>query len=410
MKPVWLHYANLFVSKRMYCKVVYADFYWPACPAARLDLHMTPNELLKQEKQALIQQYAIRNNIFALYQVLTTVVPYFALFYFAIVSQSISYWLSAACIALLVLFIMRVFMMMHDAGHGCLFVSPWQNRVVGFIMGVLCGVPEYVWSKHHAYHHATNGNWNKYRGPLAVLSTKEFAQLSDKKRKAYESSRNILLAPFAGFMYFIFTPRFTWLKGSMQFVMFAFKAKRAAPSKSLAIIADEFETKYWAGWKEYRHMAANNLTLISLIVLGCLYFGIGPFMLVYLTALSVSGGLGIILFTVQHNFEGAYATGDEGWDYNTAAIEGTSYLDLPRVLHWFTADIGYHHVHHLSARIPNYQLRQCHEANPHLFSQVPRLQLKDIWSSFKYILWDESSGTLMTVAQFNQLNTDALPN
>lgn len=371
---------------------------------------MTPNEQLKQEKQALIQRFAIRNNAFALYQVLSTIVPYFAFFYLAIITQSMSYGLSLVCIAILILFIMRVFMMMHDAGHGCLFVRPWQNRIAGFIMGVLCGVPEYVWSKHHAYHHATNGNWNKYRGPLAVLSTQEFSQLSEKKRKAYANSRNILLAPFAGFMYFIFTPRFTWITGSLQCLLYAVNAKWANSSLSMLQITREFKTKYWADWKEYRHMTANNLTLIGLIVLGCSYFGFAPFMFVYLVALSLAGALGIILFTVQHNFEDAYATGDEGWDYNKAAIEGTSYFDLPRMLHWFTADIGYHHVHHLSARIPNYKLRQCHEAYPHLFCQVPRIQLKDIPHSFKYILWDESSARLMTIKQFNACYGEAILN
>ena len=362
---------------------------------------MTATERLKQEKSALIKKYAVRHNGFALYQVLSTVLPYFILFYFAVITQEISYWLSAVFISLLILFIMRVFMMMHDAGHGCLFIHPWQNKIAGFIMGVLCGVPEYVWSKHHAYHHATNGNWNKYRGPLAVLSSDEYAELSAKKQKTYANSRNILLAPFAGFMYFIFTPRFTWIKGSIQVVIHTIKGKLSAPKTSLKEIVSGFETGYWANWKEYRHMAANNIVLISLIIFGCWYFGVSAFMVVYLIALSLPGALGIILFTVQHNFEGSYATGDDGWDYNTAAIEGTSYFDLPRILHWFTADIGYHHVHHLSARIPNYKLRQCHEEYQSLFNTVPIVRLKDVFKSFKYILWDEASGRLITVEEFN---------
>lgn len=363
---------------------------------------MNATERLKQEKQALITKYAIRHNGFALYQVLSTIVPYFALFYLAVVSLDVSIWLSLFLIAALILFIMRVFMMMHDAGHGCLFEKPLGNRIAGFIMGVLCGVPEYVWSKHHAYHHATNGNWNKYRGPLAVLSSEEFSALSEKKQKSYENSRNILLAPFAGFMYFIFTPRFTWIKGSIQCVWFAIKAKLKNPSQGFFKTMQTFETKYWADWKEYRHMAANNVVLLGLIVFGCAYFGIAPFMTVYLIALSLAGALGIILFTVQHNFEDSYAVGDADWDYNTAAIEGTSYFDLPRILHWFTADIGYHHVHHLSARIPNYKLRECHEEYAHLFESVPRIRLKDIVKSFKYILWDEASGRLITVDEFHQ--------
>lgn len=366
------------------------------------NIAMTATDQLKQKKQDLITQYAVRHNGFALYQVLSTIFPYCLFFYLAIVTQTISYWLTALCIGVLILFIMRVFMMMHDAGHGCLFVKPWQNRIVGFIMGVLCGVPEYVWSKHHAYHHATNGNWSKYRGPLAVLSSEEYAKLSKKKQKSYVNSRNILLAPFAGFMYFIFSPRFTWIKGSLQFVVFCVKSKLKQPQIDINKIASQFETGYWANWKEYRHMAANNVVLFSLLIVGCWLFGATPFLVVYFIALSLAGALGIILFTVQHNFEGSYAVGDDGWDYNTAAIEGTSYFDLPRILHWFTADIGYHHVHHLSARIPNYKLRECHEEYQDLFKDVPTIRLHDVLKSFKYILWDEASGRLMTIDEFHQ--------
>jgi len=367
---------------------------------------MNATEKLKQEKSALIKKYAERSNGFAMYQMLSTMIPYFALFYFAIESLSISYWLTAGLVFMLILVIMRVFMMMHDAGHGCLFVTPRQNSIAGFIMGVMCGVPEYVWSKHHAYHHATNGNWSKYRGPLAVLSSEEYSALSEKKQKSYVNGRNILLAPFGGFLYFIFTPRFTWIKGSIQLCIHTIKSKISSPKTSLKEIANSFETNFWSDWKEYRHMAGNNIVLISLIVFGCWFFGIAPFMTIYVIALSLAGALGIILFTIQHNFEDSYATGDEGWDYNTAAIEGTSYLDLPRILHWFTADIGYHHIHHLSARIPNYKLRACHEEYEHLFKEVPTIRLKDVLKSFKFILWDEATGRMISIAQYNERNVE----
>tara|TARA_B110000503_G_scaffold18784_1_gene27825 strand:+ start:941 stop:2056 length:1116 start_codon:yes stop_codon:yes gene_type:complete len=358
-------------------------------------------EQLKLEKSALVQKYSQSNNTFAIYQMLSTIIPYFALFYLAIISLSISYWLTAAAIAGLIMITMRVFMMMHDAGHNCLFLTSRQNSIAGFIMGVMCGVPEYVWSKHHAYHHATNGNWNKYRGPLSVLSSNEYAELTEKKKKSYVNSRNILLAPLGGFSYFIFTPRFTWVKGTIQFSLHAIKNKLRAPKTSFKNITESFETKYWANWTEYRHMAGNNIVLISAIVGASWYFGVIPFFTVYILALSLAGALGIILFTIQHNFEDSYATGDEGWNYNAAAIEGTSYLDLPRVLHWFTADIGYHHVHHLSARIPNYKLRACHKEYQHLFTEVPTIKLKDVAKSFKFILWDETSGRMISVQQYN---------
>ncbi|PHS17603.1 MAG: fatty acid desaturase [Kangiella sp.] len=369
---------------------------------------MLATERLKLEKSDLIKKYANRNNGFAFYQILSTITPYFALFYLAVISLSISYWLTALSLTGLILFTMRVFMMMHDAGHGCLFVTSRQNSIAGFIMGVMCGVPEYVWSKHHAYHHATNGNWNKYRGPLAILSSEEYSQLSKKKQLHYENSRNILLAPFGGFLYFIFTPRFTWVKGTIQLTYHIIKNKLKFPKDSFSDVADRFETRFWADWKEYRHMAANNIVLISIIVTASGYFGFVEFFIIYLIALSLAGALGIILFTVQHNFENSYATGDEGWDYHSAAIEGTSYLDLPKILDWFTADIGYHHVHHLSARIPNYKLRACHEEYQYLFKEVPTLKLKDVLSAFKFVLWDEASSGLISIKQYNELKNQQM--
>ena len=364
---------------------------------------MNDTDVLKQEKTALIAKYAKRNNGTAFMQTLTTIVPFFALFYGAIESIDISLWLTAGICAVMILFVLRIFMMMHDAGHGCLYETPKPNSAVGFIMGVLCGVPQYVWSNHHAYHHATNGNWNKYRGPLSVLSVDEFKKLSNKKQKSYEKNRNILLAPFGGFMYFIFTPRFIWLKDSLKLLSFMIVEKSKKPSRSIINIAGDFDKGYWDTLREYFHMAANNLVLITIWIVAANYFGAINFFSVYILVLSLAGALGIILFTVQHNFEDSYATGDEEWNYFTAALEGTSYLDLPRVLHWFTADIGYHHIHHLSARIPNYKLRQCHNEYAHLFEGVKRIRLKDTAKAFKYILWDNHAGRMISMAQYQVL-------
>ncbi len=363
---------------------------------------MNDTDVLKQEKTALIAKYAKRNNGTAFMQTLTTIVPFFALFYGAIESIDISLWLTAGICAVMILFVLRIFMMMHDAGHGCLYETPKPNSAVGFIMGVLCGIPEMVWSKHHAYHHSTNGNWNKYRGPLNVLSTDEYSELSEKKQKSYQNSRNILLAPLGGFMYFIFNPRFTWAKGSVQFVLYVIKNKFKKDAPSIKELTASFETRCWANWEEYRHMTANNLVLLPSLVLASWYFGAAAFLSVYLVVLSLGGALGIILFTVQHNFEESYASGDEGWNYYTAALEGTSYLDLPKWLHWFTADIGYHHIHHLSARIPNYKLVACHEEYKHLFDSVTRIKLSQVLPSFKHILWDNNRGRMVTVAQYEQ--------
>ena len=135
-------------------------------------------------------------------------------------------------------------------------------------------------------------------------------------------------------------------------------------------------------------------------------FAIGPalFFAVYLVSVSLSGGAGIALFTVQHNFEHSYASGDEGWDYDTAAIQGTSFLILPRWLNWFTADIAYHHIHHLSARIPNYCLLKCHREYGHLLADVPRIRLSEVPKALKFILWDTRVHRIISIAEYEQEN------
>lgn len=357
---------------------------------------------LKEQKNSLIADYAVRKNSKALLQTLTTIIPYFILFYTAIAALSISYWLSAAITAVLVLFILRVFVIMHDCGHNCLYEKPRGNAITGFILGVMCGVPQFVWSKHHDYHHATNGNWEKYRGPLAVLSASEYEKLTSKQRKSYARARKLFMGPIAGFLYFIFNPRFNWLKGNVQLIRFIIKEKIANKNQSLKDISAKFETRSWGDWQEYRHMTANNLTLFCAWAFAISYFGAIPFFTIYTIALSLAGALGIILFTVQHNFENSYAVNTQHWDYFAAAIHGTSFLQLPRWLNWFTADIAYHHIHHLSARIPNYNLVACHNRHKDLFNNVPRLSLFDIPGAFKYVIWDEKQQTLITAKQFSQ--------
>jgi len=357
---------------------------------------------VKQQKRTLIRQHSRPDNRKGFTQVLTTLLPLSALWWAAAWSAGVSYWLTAGVTALMSLFLLRVFVLMHDCGHGSLFRAARLNRAFGFVFGVISGMPQYVWSKHHAYHHATNGNWAKYRGPLSTKSVDEYEALTDKQQRMYERVSNIWLIPFGGFVYILFNPRFTWLKGSVSLVRHIIKKKIAQPSISAKAHAADFETLYWASAKEYWHMFWNNVVLLGAWVVMSLLIGPALFFAVYLISVSLAGGGGIVIFTVQHNFEHAYASGDEGWDEDTAAILGTSFLILPRWLNWFTADIAYHHVHHLSATIPNYCLVKCHNEYAHLFSDVTRVKLSRIHTAFKYILWDTRARRIISVAEYRQ--------
>lgn len=149
-------------------------------------------------------------------------------------------------------------------------------------------------------------------------------------------------------------------------------------------------------------MLVNNLVLLSVWGLMCLVCGAGLFFFIYLLTVSIAGGAGIVLFTVQHNFEHAYASEEHGWDYDTGAIEGTSFLILPPWLNWFTVNIAYHHIHHLSASIPNYRLVECHHEYQHLFSSVTRVKLCQVLDALNCILWDTRAQRIISITEYQQ--------
>ncbi len=181
--------------------------------------------------------------------------------------------------------------------------------------------------------------------------------------------------------------------------------KIAQPGVSLKTHAASFKARYWKTDKEYWHMFWNNAVLLSWWAVMCWACGAALFFPIYLVTVSLAGGAGIVLFTVQHNFEHAYASDTAAWDYDTGAISGTSFLILPEFLNFFTANIGYHHIHHLSPRIPNYCLVGCHNTYPHLFTDVRRLRLSDVPNSLKCILWDSHAQRIITVAEYRAMAT-----
>lgn len=363
---------------------------------------MSSIDRIKEQRRTIVDRHIEADNVTGLAQILATLVPLGALWYAVVLSADVSHWLTAGVALLMSLFLLRAFVLMHECGHGSLFRTGWLNRTFGFVLGVVSGMPQYVWSQHHAYHHATNGNWAKYRGPLAIVTVGEYAAMTERQQRKYRRERSIWLGPVAGFLYVVWNPRLTWLKGSIGLVGHILKAKIARPGISIKAHAAEFETPYWGSAEEYWHMFWNNVVLLSAWVLMSWIVGPVLFFAVYLVSTSLAGGAGIVLFTVQHNFEHSYASGDEGWDYVTAAIEGTSFLVLPRWLNWFTSNIGYHHIHHLSAKIPSYRLAKCHDEYQELFSGVTRIGLSRIPDALKCILWDTGHRRIISVAEYQR--------
>jgi acyl-lipid omega-6 desaturase (Delta-12 desaturase) len=350
----------------------------------------------------VLTPYMKSNDLLATYQILNTVVPYLALWFIAVKMAAISLWLLPPIVALMTLFSLRCFSLMHDCGHYSLFRSKKVNRIVGFGLGVINAIPQYPWSRGHAYHHKTNGDWERYRGVASFLSTEEFAKLNLFDRRVYEIVRHPLMALPGGFFYLAIKPRLALILGLYGLSKHFVACLKQDSKLKFSEIFDSYQSRNWYTTAEFWDLLLNNIFVISSWIILSYWLGMGLFLGIYFTILTFAAAVFMYVFFVQHNFEGSYAHKTEGWDYLTAAIEGSSYLDLPNILKWFSADIGYHNIHHLSERIPNYYLEACHRQNIHLLSKSKRIRMGDMFDCFEYILWDSASNSLVSVESFNQ--------
>jgi len=344
-------------------------------------------------KRSIVSGFATPSDLRGTLQFLSVIVPIAGLWFTIQRSASEWPWVAAAAIFCLSLFLLRGFVLMHDCGHGSLFRSRSLNRIGGFLLGVLAGMPQPVWAENHRFHHVTNGNWSRYRGPLDVACVSDYLGMDERQRRRYRQRRDILLAPVAGCLYFLVNPRLTWLRATWQL------ARRRLARDTPPATAGEAAADSRTSWTHYRHMTSNNLVLMAAWAVMAWAIDPLPFLVGWLVGGSLAGGYGIVLFTVQHNFEHAYASADAGWNRDEAALHGTSFLVLPRWLNWITADAAYHHVHHLCAGVPNYRLAACHDAHAALFVGVRRVRLVEIPAALKHILWDLQARRLVSVAE-----------
>lgn len=358
----------------------------------------------------VLQPYMRSNNVRATFQVLNTVLPYLFLWFLAVRALEISIWLLPPIMVLMVMFSGRCFSLMHDCGHYSLFRSKKVNRAVGFLFGVLNAIPQYPWSRGHAYHHKTNGDWERYRGPSALMSTQEFAQLSPSAQRNYALLRHPLMLLPGGFFYLAIKPRLALLLGIVDFIRYAFASLKEDWGNASKLFS-AYQPKHWYTTAEFWDLLLNNICVVGSWIALSHWLGAGFFLTVYSITLTFSAAIFIYVFFVQHNFEESYAHTTEGWDYLKGAIEGSSYLELPAILKWFSASIGFHNIHHLSERIPNYNIEACHRANLHLLSNSKTLHLSDMPACAKFILWDADAHRLVSIASFRraaQLKADEL--
>ncbi len=344
-----------------------------------------------------LRPYLQRSNKRAFLQIASTLLPIAGLWLLLPKAFAISPLLVAPILVLLILFSSRCFSLMHDCGHQSLFRDNILNHIVGFILGVINAIPQHPWSRGHAYHHRHNGNWDLYRGPSALITSAEYASYSPWRKRFYQFLRHPLMLFPGGFFYLIIKPRAALILGSLDFAIDSLRHISNNGFCKWQLLISNHRSRHWYTASEFWHILGNNICVVAAWVLMGSWLGLGLFWVSYSIVMTTSAAIMICFFFVQHNFEGSYAHTTNDWDSFKGDIEGSSFLKMNRIFNWFSADIGYHNVHHLCEGIPNYNLRACHEANAELLKNIKVLNLVDIPSCFNLILWDRDKQQLATI-------------
>lgn len=320
--------------------------------------------------KAIVAEYQKPKFWRASWQILNTIGGYAALWYLMYLSLSVSWWLILPLAVLSGGFLIRIFIIFHDCGHGSFFKSSLANDILGFVTGLLTFTPYYHWRWEHSIHHATAGDLDRRGvGDIWTLTVEEYLQSSRWKKFAYRLARN-------PFVLFVIAPLFIFL------VLNRIPSKKAKP-------------------REKRSVWGMNLAIAGMAAGMIAIFGFLPWFIIQMTAMAVAGTCGVWLFYIQHQFEDAYWERGEDWDYTEAALKGSSFYKLPKILQWFSGNIGFHHIHHLSSRIPNYNLEPCHRSDP-MFSEVNSITLFGSLKSVTFRLWDEKDRKLISFGQLRK--------
>ena len=304
----------------------------------------------------------------SIWQLANTFLPFVAICALMYASLSGPYWLTLVLALPAAGLVVRIFIIQHDCGHGSFFRGRWPNEILGAVCSLITLTPYAAWRRQHAGHH---GNWNNLDRRLSgadfyssCLTVPEYEALPWRARLGYRVLRNpvvsLLLIP---------------------------------PLVFIVLYRLPFDTpKSWRAERRSVHVT-NAMLLAVVLVLGSLV-GFHDVLLVQLPVLTIAAIIGVWLFSVQHRYERVLWARQEAWTFVDASLAGSSFLKLPKVLQWFTGNIGYHHVHHLNPRVPNYRLEECCVAAPAL-RQVPVLTLWNALTSWRYGLWDEHAGRLV---------------
>jgi omega-6 fatty acid desaturase (delta-12 desaturase) len=282
---------------------------------------------------------------------------------------AISVWAALPLSVLAAGFLVRIFIIQHDCGHGSFFRSRRANDLIGRVCSLMTLTPYGFWRRQHARHH---GAWNNLDRRAAsgldiyssCLTVAEYRAMRLWRRAVVRLTNHPLIANLV-----------------------------LPPFMFIVLYRTPFDAA--KNWRRERYgVYVTNLALAALIGGLGLFLGFGHVAAVQLPVMTFASITGVWLFSIQHRFDNSLWAPEDGWDFAAASLSGTSYLRLPRILQWFTGNIGFHHVHHVNPRIPNYRLEACHHANVE-FQSAPMLTLRDALRALRYVLWDGEQGRLV---------------
>jgi omega-6 fatty acid desaturase (delta-12 desaturase) len=322
----------------------------------------------------ILSRYREPSHIRSLTELAVTALPLAALWFAAWLTYSFGHWWASLLIAIPAAgFLVRLFAIQHDCGHGAFFPRKWMNDWLGRALGVLTVTPYDFWRRSHAMHHSTCGNLDRRGlGDIDTLTVREYLARSAWGRLKYRLYRNpLVLFGFGPAYMFLLQHRLPvgWMRG---------------------------------GWQPWLSTQATNLGIGLAAALLIWLIGFKAFFVVHLPIVMLSASIGVWLFYVQHQFEDTFWSESRGWSFHEAALHGSSHYDLPGVLRWFSANIGIHHVHHLYSRIPFYRLPRVLRDHPDL-GRIGRLTLLDSLRCVRLALWDEGTQRLVSFREARAL-------
>ncbi len=325
---------------------------------------ITVEQKQKSKIRKLVSQFAKPVDSKAWLQLANTLLPFLGVWVIMYYTSLVSIWLTLPFALLGGLLLVRLFIIFHDCGHGSFFKNKKLNDVWGNFLGMLTFTPYHHWTWEHSIHHSSSGNLDKRGvGDIHTMTIDEYLNASNWEKFKYRLGRNpIILFFVAPIILFLLIHRFPSHKAKLR--------------EQLSV------------WLTNLGIAAMAFGLIQL-------FGFWNWLIIQGVTVWVGGAAGIWMFYIQHQFEDAYWETDESWNYTLAALQGSSYYHLPKILQWFTGNIGFHHIHHLNSKIPNYNLEACHKADP-IFEEVNIINLLSSLKSINLKYWDEKKRCLIS--------------